>query len=48
MRKKIVDHIFIEEEFRHPNAVYLPQQVKEYEEIHFRDFTSYFEYGKSL
>ena len=31
MRKKIVDRIFIEEEFRHPNAVYLPQQVKEYE-----------------
>lgn len=31
MRKKIVDHIYIEEEFRHPDAVYLPQQVKEYE-----------------
>ncbi|MGH1143068.1 ATP-binding protein [Bacillus pseudomycoides] len=31
MRKKMVNHICIEENCFHPKAVYLPQQVKEYE-----------------
>ncbi|PGE01306.1 ATP-binding protein [Bacillus pseudomycoides] len=31
MRKKMVNHIYIEENCFHPKAVYLPQQVKEYE-----------------
>ena len=31
MRKKMVNHIYIEENYFHPKAVYLPQQVKEYE-----------------
>ncbi|MFJ1104181.1 hypothetical protein SNE23_09220 [Bacillus sp. RA(2023)] len=31
MGKKMVNHIYKEENHFHPKAVYLPQQVKEYE-----------------